>query len=111
MICIFLVSFALGNERKIITTPITIEVGDTLRIAPGSEYLFIESGITVKGHLQAIGTKEEPIAFTSVADTAEGGGTPFDWNGIDITASGSAELAYTLIANAINGISAETPTA
>jgi hypothetical protein len=106
--CVSLVSFISGNERKIITSPITVEAGDTLRIEQGSEYLFTEySGITVKGHLQAIGTKERPIAFVSVNDTTESGGTSFDWNGIKIIDNGSAELAYSLIANATLGITAD----
>lgn len=109
MLFIFLVSSALGNDRKIFTAPVTIEVGDTLRITPGAELLFTDTiGITVKGHLQAIGTKELPIAFASVADTTENGGTPFDWHGIEITATGSAELAYSLITNATTGITAES---
>jgi hypothetical protein len=100
-------SFALGGDRQIVTKDIIVGVGDTLFITPGSDYLFNGyTGIIIKGHLRAIGTKTESIAFASVADTT-GGGSGFDWNGIEITASGSAEFAYCLIANATSGITAD----
>jgi hypothetical protein len=105
---VFCASLALGGDgdRQIISAPVIIEKGDTLRIKPGAELLFTgPTGITVKGHLQAVGTKERPIAFASAADTADGG-TPFDWNGIEIISGGSAEIAYSLITNAMTGITA-----
>jgi len=111
MPCIMFLSLLAASvcaERHIVTAPITIEAGDTLRIAPGAEYLFAEyTGITVNGHLQAVGTKERPVAFVSTADTGEGG-TPFDWNGIEVTGGGSADIAYCLIANATSGITADS---
>jgi len=95
---------ALGGDRQIVKTTITVKAGDTLTIKPGSELLFnAYTGLIVKGHLRAVGTKEQPIAFASVADTADGG-TSFDWNGIEIAATGSADLAYCLIANATSGL-------
>ncbi|MCL2689166.1 MAG: hypothetical protein FWE57_04895 [Chitinispirillia bacterium] len=100
-------SFTLATERQIITAPITVEVGDTLRITSGQELLFIGyTGITVMGRLEAIGTKQQPIIFASVNDT-NGTASPFDWNGIEITGTGTAELAYSLITNATSGITAE----
>jgi len=100
-------SFTLATERQIITTPITVEVGDTLRITSGKELLFVGyTGITVMGRLEAIGTKQQPIIFVSVNDT-NGTASPFDWNGIEITETGTAELSYSLITNATSGITAD----
>ena len=103
---ILAVCAAAAGGRQIVTAAIVVEAGDTLQIAPGSQLLFAGyTGIEVKpgGHLQAIGSKESPIVFTSVNDTV-GAGTAFDWNGIDI--KGSAEFAHCLITNAVSGITA-----
>jgi len=98
---------ALGGDRQVVKATITVKAGDTLTIKPGSELLFNNyTGLIIKGHLKAIGTKEQPIAFASVADTADGG-TSFDWNGIEVTETGSIDLAYCLITNATSGITTD----
>jgi len=108
LLLLSVLSPALGDGRQIVTATITVQAGDTLHITPGSELLFNGyTGITVMGHLKAIGTKEQPIVFTSVTDTAESGGSPFDWNGVEVTSEGAAELAYCLISNTTSGLTAE----
>lgn len=92
-------------DRQVVKANITVKAGDTLTVKAGSELLFNNyTGLIVKGHLRAIGTSEQPIVFASVADTTADGGGAFDWNGIEIAATGSADLAYCLIANATSGL-------
>lgn len=65
---------------------LTIPAGTTLRFAPGT-------GLTIQqGRLNAIGTALDPIAFTSLNDTA--GGTPAagDWAGITLGAQAGASV-------------------
>jgi hypothetical protein len=103
---IFSVLAATAADREIVTSNITVAAGDTLRIMPGMELLFADhTGLRIEGHLQAIGTKQQPIVFASVNDTAEAA-TPFDWNGIEIVGNGSVELAYTLITHATFAVTA-----
>ena len=105
----FLVSVALAADRQVVTENIIVPAGDTLRFTPGKELLFDGyTGITVKGHLRAVGSKELPVIFASV-NTAANTATSFDWNGIEITAGGSAEFINCVISNATSGITAENP--
>ena len=72
-----------GNVLHYITGNVTIPSGVTVTIEPGAvikldRYL----GITVQGggNLMAIGTKSQPIYFTSARDDANGGDTNGDGN-------------------------------
>jgi len=100
-------SVALAADREIVTEDIVVNAGDTLRFTPGKKLLFDGyTGITVKGHLRVVGTREQPVVFASVNST-KNAATSFDWNGIEITDGGSAEFIHSVISNATSGITAE----
>ena len=97
------------GKRLIINKNILIHSGDTMVVPLGMELLFSNfSGITVLsgGYLEAIGTKEQPIFFTSLQDTT-GSASAFDWNGIELQKGASTNLAYCFIAFSTSGITAE----
>ncbi|MFP4365176.1 MAG: hypothetical protein ACLFR1_15040 [Spirochaetia bacterium] len=99
-------------NRAIIKNPIVLQSEDTLKISQGTELLFSAfTGITVQkgGVLIANGTKDKPIYFTSLQDTA-GSASAFDWNGIEIKKDASADLSYCFIAFSTSGISAADST-
>jgi len=86
-----------------VTGDLTVPAGESLVIEPGVELRF--DGVyqfTVLGHLEAIGTAEENIIFTSM-DGALGGGDLGQWRAIVFDtgtqeANGdTSELAYCLI--------------
>ncbi|HEY9062580.1 MAG TPA: right-handed parallel beta-helix repeat-containing protein, partial [Pseudobacteroides sp.] len=90
-------TWTAANSPYILQGSITISAGVTLTVEPG---VVIKSNnnrhtISVQGKLNAIGTAESPIVFTSMKDSAYGGsgvtGSSSDyWDGISI--SGTGEL-------------------
>ena len=117
--------FGLGQNAK--AAEITVDtvwtkaqspivVSDMMWLKPGVN-LIIEKGVAVKfnfssmliisGKLIALGTKAEPIVFTSIKDDSSGGDTngdgatsqpaPGDWSYLSINVGGEANLDYILI--------------
>jgi hypothetical protein len=111
--CYSISDFALQtNKYYVVSKPITLADNDTLRIPAGTEILFAPfSGITVLpgAALISSGTKEEPVYYTSLQDTA-GTASAFDWIGIDVKTAASASLSYCVIAFSTTGITAEDST-
>jgi len=84
-------------------------------IEAGSILLFKNfTGIRVLGKMEALGTKERPIVFTSENDRSVNPATtlypnPYDWNGISIQKSGmGTALSYCNIFYSVFGIESET---
>ena len=101
-----------AGKYLVVSKPILIASGDTLDVPQGREVLFTNlSGITVSsgGTLSAIGTKDQPIYFTSLLDTA-GSASAFDWNGIEIKGGASARFSFCFVAFSTSGITAEDST-
>jgi len=101
-----------AGKYLVVSKPILVASGDTLTVPQGREVLFTNlSGITVSsgGTLSAIGTKDQPIYFTSLLDTA-GSASAFDWNGIEIKRGASARFSYCFVAFSTSGITAEDST-
>lgn len=99
----------------------TVYAGVTLQIEPGATIKFQSSNnssgrLLVNGALQAIGTANSRIVFTSVGDDRFGGDTlmdgggnwprPGDWSGLEI--NGNSKLNRVVIAYAGSGGSALT---
>lgn len=100
------------GKYLVVSKTIVIGSGDTLKVPQGREVLFTNlSGITIStgGVLSAIGTKDQPIYFTSLLDTSNSA-SAFDWNGIDIKKGASAHFAYCLVAFSTTGITSEDST-
>lgn len=84
-----------------ISVKLTIPSGTALTLQPGTVFKLIHqegAAISVSGTLNAIGTIEEPIVFTSINDSVYGGdGNNTYWSGIDITSTGDAKIDYVKI--------------
>jgi Cutinase len=105
----------------VLTCSVTVPEGTTLTLAPGT---VVKAGalyvLSVEGSLDAVGTTNEPVTFTSVDDNSVGGSTgsgepaPGDWNGITVLGNSSTHpvvsLDYADIAYAVVGVSAEVST-
>lgn len=71
-----------------------------LSVAPGTTVRFAaNTGLTVNGKLLSIGTKTQPITFTSLADKKSGA-----WNELVIEQALDSSLSYTIIEYASWGI-------
>ena len=95
---------------------VTVPAGVTLTIEPGSILKFVTGGLTVQGTLNALGTIERPIIFTSWADDSAGGDSNDDdaatspdrgdWAGLSLTGGTAiANLNNVSICYADNAIS------
>ncbi len=68
---------------------VRVQEGVTLVIRPGVTVLNDGGGIVVEGTLQARGTAEQPVVFTSAEEEPETG----DWDGIEFTESAEPLVA------------------
>jgi hypothetical protein len=91
----------------VLTCEVTIPSGITLTINHGAIIKPQGSGMTVIGSVQASGTGEEPVVFTSYLDDAYGGDTnqdgsstsptPGNWSTISVQVGGSVNLTHAIL--------------
>lgn len=99
----------------IVTENITIPSGKQVTIKEGCVFLFNPfTGIIVEGSLKVSGTRENPVVFTSINDSAYNPGTQqltpeaFDWNGIHFkTRARNIELRDFIITYSVYGIKSQ----
>lgn len=96
-----------SGKYLVVSRQLSVSEGDTLFVASGLNILFAPlTGIIFSGGTFVVrGTKDMPVTLTSVNDTS-GTGTPFDWNGIEVTSGGSVRLSFCYIGHATSGITA-----
>ena len=96
---------AIGAGAYVVSSSLSVAAGSTLGLAPGTVLKFGSSqtaGVTVGGHLAAIGVSANAIYFTSWRDDSVGGdtdGSPSapakgDWSGVLLAASGTLDMQY-----------------
>jgi hypothetical protein len=84
-----------AESPYLLTERVLVTRGVTLTIEPGVEVRSAGVELTVQGHLEAVGTQDEPITFTSEDDT-----DPKEWVGIVMDGSegqGTANLAFATV--------------
>ena len=86
----------IGNVTVADTIRLDIEAGTVVAVRAGFR-------ITVFGNMTAVGTENNPIHFTSAADTAGGVPGPGGWYGLDFQFNSSGELKYCHIRFSIIG--------
>jgi hypothetical protein len=90
----------LTGSPYYVTCDVTVPAGQTLEIGPGVQVLFMgHYKFNVFGNLQATGTEEDPVFFTT--DTLA---NPDCWDGIKFSgsASSASQLSYCLIENGLS---------
>lgn len=103
-----MIRFGQKQSPIIVTDMIWIKPGINLTVEPGVTVKFnSESALVISGKLMAIGTKSEPIVFTSIKDDNYGNDTngdgadsqpaPGDWNSLSVNSGGEATLDYCTI--------------
>ncbi len=94
------------------TTNGTVPTGVTLTIKSGVTVKWVLGRQIVNGTLRLLGTLTNGIAFTSIDDDSMGGdtsndgasvGTPGDWSGIEVNASGTLDARYATLRFAGSG--------
>lgn len=109
-------SVVLAKDRPyLVVSDIYVPQGKQVGIGAGVVLLFKNfTSLHVMGALSARGSKEKPVVFTSVNDTAYNPAStvapaPFDWNGIYIHEDGiGSELAFCTVLYSVEGIVAKT---
>lgn len=103
------------DHPYLVVGDIFVPRGTVVQIQAGAVFLFQNfTGLHVLGRLEAKGTKEEPIVFTSDKDRdyrlAEGpDAAPYDWNGIRIHADAvGTRLSYCAVMYSVDGIISDT---
>ena len=90
----FLKGTFLKNQTYIITADITVKKGDTLASQPGAIIIVKNNAqINIKGVLQLLGSKEQPISFNS--DT----NMPGTWGGFQCDTAQAITIKWTHIDN------------
>jgi hypothetical protein len=92
----------------VVTCDTTVASGVTLTIVAGTVVKFQGggAGFVVNGTLQAQGTAQAPVVFTSVNDSSVGGSTgtgtpaPADWNGVQVSSGGTLSLTSAMLSYA-----------
>ncbi|MBN1651792.1 MAG: hypothetical protein JW857_10715, partial [Bacteroidales bacterium] len=102
-------TWSITGSPYLIQGDVTVPVNLTLTIQPGVIIKFADywTGINVSGSLQAIGTINDSIVFTSIKDDAHGGDSNGDgtstspgsdqWSAIQYLAGSSGSLKYCFI--------------
>jgi hypothetical protein len=101
--------------RYVITCSTTVASGATLTAQPGTIIKFDNATkLSVDGSLNAIGTTEKPITFTSINDNSVGGETgdgtpePGEWPGIEVLgAQSSVDMQHVSIGYSFDGLRVE----
>jgi hypothetical protein len=102
-----------GPGLVIVNGDVTVPVGVTLNIAPGTEVRFIynfdrvgggtpqRSAIKVYGALNADGEPSSPIVFKSSHPSAPAAG---HWQGIEVYNTGTVTMDYCVVEHAVRGV-------
>lgn len=99
-----------SGSPYVVTCDTTVTSGVTLTILAGTVVKFsgAGTGLVVNGTLQAQGTAQSPVVFTSINDDSVGGSTgtgtpaPADWNGVQVNSGGTLNLTYATVSYAGN---------
>ena len=104
-----------ANSPYLVVADIFVPTGKTVRIAPGTVFLFNNfTGLHIQGVLTAHGSVANPIIFTSANDHTyskkdDRNPTPYDWNGIYIQKDGmGTEMEHFKVLYSVKGIVSET---
>jgi hypothetical protein len=104
-----------GTTPYLIVGDIEVPAGHTVTVEAGVVFLFKNfTGLHVQGKLDARGTKERPIIFTSENDRARNPATslypnPYDWNGMYIHSDATGTMmSYCTVMYSVYGIVSET---
>jgi hypothetical protein len=106
-------TWSLANSPYIMTGPVVVFPGKTLTIEPGVEVRIRFGGIPntglmhyleIRGNLQAVGTKEQPIVFRGDTLPEE-----YSWLGINVRKTQGAQITmdYFELSNSFYGIYAD----
>jgi uncharacterized repeat protein (TIGR01451 family) len=91
-------TWCLSESPHIISSDVGVDSGVTLTIEAGVKVLAAPSGwgpdtgLLVSGHLEALGTEDQPIIFTSQSDATKGG-----WEGVVFYNGSSGHLRNVII--------------
>ncbi|WP_316802116.1 hypothetical protein [Pedobacter nototheniae] len=93
----------------VVSKTVTIKNGATLTITPGTKIFFHKDAeMNIEGALNAFGTLNEPIIFSSDRLEDTYANEPGQWKGIHLSASGNGIIKNALIKNASVGITADS---
>ncbi len=101
-----------ASNVYVVTCDVTVEPGATLRIEAGTVVkltlsLYGSNGLIINGQLEAAGTAEAPVVFTSLEDDEYGGdtngdgaattGAPGQWSAITFGSGSRGRLTYAIV--------------